>query len=134
MVKSKKEKILVSLIVVLMVVLALGNISSLATSLTATPKDNANLANAVGNNTTENKATLDAVSATANSSNNSAKNTNKANTNTNTNSNTNKASNSANSANKKLPYAGTSGTVIFVVIALGVSAIYAYKKVSDYNI
>ena len=34
----------------------------------------------------------------------------------------------------KLPYAGTNSSVVVVVIALAASAIYAYKKVSDYNI
>ena len=42
---------------------------------------------------------------------------------------TNKANTTA-----KLPYAGAESSVAIVVIALAASAIYAYKKVSDYNI
>ena len=34
----------------------------------------------------------------------------------------------------KLPYAGTNSSMIFVVLAFAASAIYAYKKVSDYNV
>ena len=57
-------------------------------------------------------------------------------TNTNSNStNKNESNTSTNSTKKsKLPYAGTNGTVVFIVVALVASAVYAYKKVSDYNI
>ena len=44
---------------------------------------------------------------------------------------------STNTDNKAsgLPYTGSSGYgVFFVIVALAVSAVYAYKKVSDYNI
>lgn len=39
----------------------------------------------------------------------------------------------SNTNNKGLPYTGSSYGIVFVIFALVVSAIYAYKKVSDYN-
>ncbi len=32
-----------------------------------------------------------------------------------------------------LPYTGSSYGIVFVILALAISAVYAYKKVSDYN-
>ena len=37
------------------------------------------------------------------------------------------------STNKGLPYTGSSYGIVFIIIALVISAVYAYKKVSDYN-
>lgn len=127
MFKLRKEKLLVSLIVILMVVLAVGNVTSLATALTitATGGNNKNTINAaLSSNNAANVGASEAVSAGVN-------NTNKTNTNTNK---TNSNKTNTNRVSSSLPYAGTSGTVVFVVIALAASAIYAYKKVSDYNI
>ena len=64
-----------------------------------------------------------------NSNTNTNKNTN-SNTSKYTNSNTNKNVNSA----TKLPYAGSNSSIVFVGVALVASALYAYKKVSDYNV
>ena len=126
----KKEKILISLVIITLMVLVFGSISSLATELTAT-------------NATQNKITIQAAS-----SNNTAAN-NSTNTNTNTNSATisgtvNAVGNSTNKTNTsnynsttnstKLPYAGTNSSVVFIVIGFAASALYAYKKVSDYNV
>ncbi len=126
MFKLRKEKLLVSLIVILMVVLAIGNVTSLATAptITATGGNNKNTINAaLSSNNAANVGASESVSAGVNNSSNKT-NTNKTNSNK---TNTNRVSSS-------LPYAGTSGTVVFVVVALAASAIYAYKKVSDYNI
>lgn len=128
MFKLRKEKLLVSLIVVLMIALTVGNITSLATApqITATIGGNTNknsINSALSSNNTVNVGASEAVSADVNNTSNKT-NTNKTNSNK---TNTNRVSSS-------LPYAGTNGTVVFVVIALAASAIYAYKKVSDYNI
>ena len=97
------------------------NTNSSRTIITATPVNN------TANNTN-------------NTSNDNNTNTNNTNTNTNTNSannvvnNTNSSRNSSSYVNSSsLPYAGTSSSIIFIVIALGVSAIYAYKKVKEYG-
>lgn len=137
MIKLIKEKFLVSLAVIIMLVLAVGSVNSLATSpllpTNSSSKNNtANSASALTNNNTANIGATDSVGAGANTnSNKSKKNTTNTNTSNKT-KNENKENNS--SSGKKLPYAGTNGTVVFVVIALGLSAVYAYKKVSDYNI
>lgn len=128
MFKLRKEKLLVSLIVILMVVLAIGNVTSLATAptITATGGNNKNTINAaLSSNNAANVGASEALSAGVNNS------SNKTNTNTNK---TNSNKTNTNRVSSSLPYAGTSGTVVFVVIALAASAIYAYKKVSDYNI
>lgn len=135
MLKLIKEKMLVSLVLVMLAIMVFGSVSSLATVIRPTTDTNtANTAvdNTVGaastntaNNTNTNKA--NAISSSVSAVNNTA-NTSKYNkTNTNTNTNTNKAA-------TKLPYAGSNTSMVFVVIALTASAVYAYKKVSDYNI
>lgn len=141
MIKLIKEKFLVSLVVIIMLVLAVGNVNSLATSTLLLPtntssKNTANAASALTNNNVANTGATDELGTSGNSSNtnsnrsrNNTSNTNASNRTRNTN-NTEKESSSGN----KLPYAGTNGTVVFVVIALALSAVYAYKKVSDYNI
>lgn len=133
MLKLIKEKMLVSLVLVMLAIMVFGSVNSLATVIRPTTDTNtANTAvdNTVGaaktntaNNTNTNKA--NAISSSVSAVNNTA-NTSKYNK-TNTNTNTNKAA-------TKLPYAGSNTSMVFVVIALTASAVYAYKKVSDYNI
>ena len=67
--------------------------------------------------------------ANANNNNSNANNDNNANAN-----NNNSNANNNNTNKSSLPYAGSSRTVIFIVLALGVSAVYFYKKIADYNI
>lgn len=144
MIKLIKEKFLVSLVVIVMLVLAVGSVNSLATSPlipTNSASKNNTAGDALTNNNTADVGATDSVGAGPNSSNTnsnrSRNNTTNTNTSNKTNTNTNKAkSNTENesSSGKKLPYAGTNGTVVFVVVALALSAVYAYKKVSDYNI
>ena len=137
MLKMLREKVLVSLVVVLLVAVTIGNVVSLATEPTVTINPTAG--NNVGvtittdnnkntNANTNSKTNTNSLSATV-----GAANTNKANTNTNKAANTNKANTNTNKASK-LPYAGADSSLVVVVIALAASAVYAYKKVSDYNI
>ena len=134
MLKMRKEKILVSLIAMVMVALVVGNVYSLATEgnntgiqLTSNTVNNtANKANATANTDAD---VSTEVSATNTNSSNNTSNTNKASNNATKNTNTN-----SNSPTSGLPYAGSNTSIIFIVIALGVSAAYAYKKVSDYNV
>ena len=135
MLKLKKEKILVSLITILMIVLVVGNVYSLATDSNTGiqfTQSNNNTANTnKASNTANTNANIGAeVGATnTNSSKNNTSNTNKVSNNAVKNTNTN-----TNSSASKLPYAGSNTSIIFIVVALGVSAVYAYKKVSDYNV
>lgn len=135
MLKLKKEKIFVSLIVVVMIALVVGNVYSLATEgnntgiqLTQnTSSTNTNKANTTANTEADVGAEVGAT------------NTNSSKNNTNTNKVSNNAVNNtkntnSNTASSGLPYAGSNTSIIFIVIALVVSAIYAYKKVSDYNV
>ena len=95
-----------------------------------------------GNNTVnqaKNETVNDAVGAVNKVTNNANKVTNKNETNTANNvvnNTTNKVDNkTTNTESKtKLPKAGTDSTVIFLVLGFVASAIYAYKKVSDYNV
>ena len=132
MFKLVKEKMLVTLVVVLLLVMVFGNVKSLATVLrpTNTASSNTNkvventvgATNTAGNTTNTNKA--NAVSSSVGAVNNTS---NTSNTSKYSNTNTNKST-------SKLPYAGSNSSMVFVVVALVASAIYAYKKVSDYNI
>ena len=141
MLKMLREKVLVSLVVVLLVAVTIGNVVSLATEPTVTinpttgnnvgvtiTTDNNKNTNANTNSNTNSNTNTNSLSATV-----GAANTNKANTNTNKAANTNKANTNTNKASK-LPYAGADSSLVVVVIALAASAVYAYKKVSDYNI
>ena len=135
----EKSKILLSMVVTILMVVLLGNIYSFATD-----------------NNTNNPVTI-----TAATDNNT--NTNNTNTNTNSNTNTNTNTNVANPANNvttpivstsnntannvsvynntnavsnssNLPYTGNSSKTIVLVVVFAISAVYAYKKVSDYNV
>ena len=79
--------------------------------------------------------------------NNATGNTNSLFNNANTNANTNRNANSTNTNitantnssqynNTNLPDAGSTDemTIIFIVAIFGISALYAYKKIKDYNI
>lgn len=59
-------------------------------------------------------------------------NSNKSNTNTNK---TNSSNYNSSNGSSKLPYAGTGTTsVVLIALAFAGSAVYAYKKVTDYNL
>lgn len=138
--KMSKSKILVSLVVIVLAIAVVGNIISLAaepvqitsngSSATDGNTENKNTNTNTNSNTNSN---TDVVGKATNTNNNT--NTNK-NTNTNTNSNTNtKTSNYESTNSSKLPYAGTAGSsVVILAVAFAASAIYAYKKVTDYNV
>jgi len=137
----RKSKILLSLIAIILMVVLFGSVCSFATepsssspiTITATTQNttsNNTTNNAVANNTTNtanNTANVSTISATTNNTaNNAVNNTaNNVSTYNNTNSTTNTSS---------LPYTGTNSTAILLVVAFALSAVYAYKKVSDYNV
>lgn len=133
MLKMLREKVLVSLVVVLLVAVTIGNVVSLATEPTVTINPTAGNNVGVTITTDNNKNTNSNTNTNSLSATVGATNTNKANTNTNKAANTNKANTNTNKASK-LPYAGADSSLVVVVIALAASAVYAYKKVSDYNI
>ena len=136
MMKLKKEKILVSFLVITLITLVFGSIYSLATTPliqgeSTSDGNTTGAVNNVANNTVNNTNTGTGTAIIGSTVNNK---TNVAN-NTNTNSNTsNNIVNKTSTNSSSLPYAGTSSSVVFIVIALVASALYAYKKVSDYNV
>ena len=137
MLKMLREKVLVSLVVVLLVAVTIGNVVSLATEPTVTINpttgNNVGVTITTDNNKNTNANTNSNTNTNSLSATVGAANTNKANTNTNKAANTNKANTNTNKASK-LPYAGADSSLVVVVIALAASAVYAYKKVTDYNI
>lgn len=141
MMKLKKEKILVSLVVITLITLVFGSIYSLATTplITGESTSDGNTTGAVNNeanNTANNTNTSGGAivgSTVNNTANDAANNTN--NTVNNTAGNTsNNTTNKTSTNSSSLPYAGTNSSVVFIVVALVASALYAYKKVSDYNV
>ena len=54
--------------------------------------------------------------------------------NTNTNTNITKTNTKTNNTNTTLPQTGIDSSIVFVIVACGISALYAYKKIRDYNI
>lgn len=139
MLKMKKQKLLISLLIVAVVAILFGNVMSDATqittnSVTVTPSTtnatNTNAGSISINATTTNATTNNKVNTNSSSINAAVSSYN----NTNTNSTVNTAKNTANTS--KLPYAGNGnilGAVVLAVAFVG-SALYAYKKVSDYNV
>ena len=139
MLKMKKQKLLISLLIVAVVAILFGNVMSDATqittnSVTVTPSTtnatNTNAGSISINATTTNATTKNTVNTNSSSINAAVSSYN----NTNTNSTVNTAKNTANTS--KLPYAGNGnilGAVVLAVAFVG-SALYAYKKVSDYNV
>ena len=135
----KKGKMLISLIVMMVVLIVC---SSLAFATDAGPikltSDNSASNNAANNSANRASNTPTQITAGGNSSNNASNNAannsaNRANTAGNSQSTSSYGSNNSSNQSGSLPYTGSSYSVIFVIVALGVSAIYAYKKVSDYN-
>lgn len=128
----KVKKLVLVLIGMMVISFCLGCVSSYAaeenvTTITANTSRTTRITNTTTNTDNTNTNT------------NLNTNTNTSNTNTNTIGNTNTSSNYSNtnsntSTNKSsLPYTGTKSTIVFVVIAFGVSAIYAYRKVREYK-
>lgn len=138
MMKLKKEKILVSLVVITLITLVFGSIYSLATTplITGESTSDGNTTGAVNNeanNTANNTNTSGGaiVGSTVNNTTNDVANNTANNTARNTSNNT---TNKTSTNSSSLPYAGTNSSVVFIVVALVASALYAYKKVSDYNV
>lgn len=140
----RKSRILLSLMVGILTMVLFGNVYSLATdtsntsntaplTITASTADNTNAA-ATNTNTAN-------VNNSINTSNVAAPTTNTNNTNKNTNTNTNNTNNAStyNNANTvknttKLPRTGSNNSkAILLIVVFAISAVYAYKKVSDYN-
>ena len=127
------KKILVSLVVITLLAITFGSVKSLATQPIVA---NVTTSTTPANNTTG-AVTITTSNNTVNTANTAANNTVATNNTTNNavNKITNTSSyNTTNTTKKSLPYAGTDSTIVFIVLALAISAVYAYKKVLDYNI
>lgn len=150
MLNLSKEKVLISLVIITLIALVIGNVVTFATEDVGNNEAANNNTNSAGTVITATRLTNNTTGAVNNTENTAANNTaNNTNTNSNTNSNRNTNTNSTNSlsnntsnssrnsssyVNSSLPYAGTSSSIVFIVIALAVSAIYAYKKVKEYDV
>lgn len=106
-------------------------ISIVALILTITTNVFAQDINALLNDSTNNDAFANIEENNSTNSNNTATNSIKANT-TNTN-NTNVANNNVNKT-ATIPYTGIDYSVVVIIAICGISAVYAYKKIRDYNV
>ena len=125
----KKEKLVISLILVVIMiftfsinVLAANDVTPLRTSSNTTPTTSVQS----GSN-----STLTNAGASANQAGTGT--TNAATNNSGTSSSYRNVAQNVSTSKDDLPYTGSSYGVVFVIVALVVSAVYAYKKVSDYN-
>ena len=138
---SKKKILSIAIIAILFIVCVL-NSTAFATNIVTIDASNTSAStggttgagsititssnNTVSNNTSiESAAKNTAVNNLTTSANNAAK--------TNLVSSYNNTANKANTANG-LPYTGSDSSIVFIFIAFVASAIYAYKKVRDYNV
>ena len=120
------KKFILVIIAVMLVSLVFGNINSYATTVrTITANTSASNTNS---NTAEETNKEDNQSPNTNTNTNTTRTITSSSDYSNTNSNKNTTSNSS-----SLPYTGTKSSVVFVGIAFVVSAVYAYKKVSEYK-
>ncbi len=137
----KKEKLVISLILVVIMiftfsinVLAANDVTPLRTSSNTTPTTSVQS----GSNSTLTPATGNSISIGGGNAGASANQagtgtTNAATNNSGTSSSYRNVAQNVSTSKDDLPYTGSSYGVVFVIVALVVSAVYAYKKVSDYN-
>ena len=131
----RKSRILLSIVAIALMFILLGNMYSLAAednTVTITATNDNNTANT--NNTTNTGNTVNLTANTNNTTSNTSSivsnnTTNNTTNNTSTYNNTNTTSNST-----KSPHTGSSSKTILLVVIFALSAVYAYKKVSDYNV
>lgn len=133
----KREKLVISLII-MVVLLFVFTVNTLATgdssitvrsgnSTTVTPSTNGNSTTLTPSNNvgaSGNQTIRPANSASTNNSSSEAAGSSYRNL---------AASTNIDNTASGLPYTGSSYGIFFVIVALVVSAVYAYKKVSDYN-
>lgn len=116
---SKTKELIICIISIIALILAV------TTTVFATEDLNSLMGNATN---TENND-FQQIEDTTNNTNNNSANTNASATttnNTNTNSNVNKTA--------TIPYTGIDYSVLLIIAICGVSAVYAYKKIRDYNV
>lgn len=115
---SRTKEILISLLAIIVLILAI------TTNVFATSADG--LLNALGNNQNNNTVTQIPSKDNNNTNNNTNNNNNKLN---------NVVNNKANVSNAtEHADAGVDYSIVFIIAVCGVSAIYAYKKIRDYNV
>ncbi len=118
---SRTKEILISLLAIIVLILAI------ATNVFATSADE--IVNALGNNQNNNNNNT-VVQIPSKDSNNTNNNTNKNNNKLN-----NVVNNKANVSNAtEHADAGVDYSIVFIIAVCGISAIYAYKKIRDYNV
>ncbi len=132
----RKKKILLSLVVLAVLTVLFGSIISDATEITTGSGNTTGSVTVTASNTGNNTGSV-----TINPTNVGA-NRNTTNTNTNAVNSTvstyssNSSNTNSNTANTGLPYAGAGnimGAIVLGLVFVG-SAVYAYKKVTDYNV
>lgn len=115
--KIKTKELIICIITFIVLVL------SIVTDIFATDIEATLGGNSTGNN-------IQQIQERENNTNNNTSN----NTSNNTNNVLNKTNNTANNTNKTtMPNTGVDYSILFIVAVCGVSAIYAYKKISDYK-
>lgn len=120
---SKTKELIICIISIIVLCLAI------ATNVFATETPDLN--SLMANNNTENNNFEQIGEATNNTNINTNTNVN---TNTNTNINANINANTNTNTTKSIPYTGIDYSVIVIIAICGVSAVYAYKKIRDYNV
>ena len=120
---SKAKELIICIIAIIALVLT---ITTSAFATEGTPDINSLMTN---NNTEENNNFEEIGETTNNTNTNTNTNTN-VNTNTNINANVNNNTNTTTA----IPYTGIDYSVVIIIAICGVSAIYAYKKIRDYNV
>lgn len=116
---SKRKELIICIMLVGMLIL------TLTTNVFATNVQSlSELSNNTNTNENENFQTI-----TENTSNNNVNTNANINTNTNVNTNTN-----TNNTTDSIPYTGVDYSLLVIIAICGASAVYAYKKIRDYNI
>ncbi len=120
---SKTKELIICIISIIALILAV------TTTVFATEDLNSLMGNATN---TENNDFQQIEDTTNNTNNNNNTNTN---TNTNASATTNNTNTNSN-VNKTatIPYTGIDYSVLLIIAICGVSAVYAYKKIRDYNV
>lgn len=133
--KMRKKELIVCLIGILLLTLVIVNQAFATSGVDITQ---ANLSGNIANNTNNNTMIRETNSSNnTNNTNNTSNTSNTANNTTNNranNTNTNISKNDGATNSDKLADTGLESTSIFIILVFVISAIYAYKKIREYNV
>lgn len=129
--KMRRKELIVCLIGILLLTFVIVNQVFATSGIDITQ---ANLSGNIANNTNINNTTIRETNSSSNIINPSNNTNNIINNTTNNNTNTSRSKDDGATNSDKLADTGLESTSIFIILVFVISAIYAYKKIREYNV